>query len=102
MMGKLRFFEEAAAEIEHERGWYRERSPAAESAFLRELDHAIQVVEEAPRRWPEYIAGARRYVFPTFPFSLVYFVEKNTVMVVSLASDTKRPGYWRSRLSRRK
>lgn len=42
----LRFFREAADEIEHERGYYREKSPVAEAAFLRELDHAIEMVLE--------------------------------------------------------
>ena len=98
MTENVRFFEEAAAEIEHEREWYRMRSHAAETAFLCELDHAIEVVEEAPHRWSQYLAGTRRYVFPRFPFSLVYFVENDIVVVVALASEARRPGYWRKRL----
>ncbi len=91
------FFEEAAEEIEHERQWYRERSHTAENLF-REVDHAIDAVVEAPKRWPKYLAGTRRYVFPTFPFSFVYFEEQGEVFVVALAPESKRPGYWRDRL----
>ena len=69
----LQFFEEASEEIEHERSYYRERSITAEAAFLREVDHAVAVVSEAPLRWPFHIENTRRYVFPSFPFSLVYF-----------------------------
>jgi len=94
----IRFFEEASREIEHERSWYRERSITAEQSFLRELDHAIEVVTDAPGLWPRYIAGTRRYVFPTFPFSLVYFVEGETIIVAALESEHRRPGYWRSRM----
>jgi len=97
---RLRFFEEASQEIEHERGWYRQRSETAETAFLRELDHAIEAVVEAPFRWPRYTGGTRRYVFPTFPFSLVYFLEEDLVVVVALAPESRRPGYWRDRLLR--
>jgi plasmid stabilization system protein ParE len=96
----VRFFEQASAEVEHERSWYRQRSATAEESFLRELDHAIEVVTEAPGRWPRHLAGTRRYVFPTFPFSLVYFTEQETVFVVALESEHKRPGYWRVRLAR--
>jgi toxin ParE1/3/4 len=98
-MTLLVVFEDAADEIEHERGWYRERSDAAEASLLRELDHAFASILEAPGRWPEYIAGTRRLVLPTFPFSLVYFTENDTVLVVALASQRRRPGYWRKRLS---
>jgi len=98
MTERVRFFEEAADEIEHERAWYRDRSETAEAAFLRELDHAIDVVTEAPHRWPKYTGVTRRYVFPKFPFSLVYFVEDGIVAVVALEAENKEPGYWTNRL----
>jgi toxin ParE1/3/4 len=94
------FFEEASEEVEEHRAWYRERSETAESAFLRELDHAVEMVSDAPHRWPRYIAGTRRYVFPTFPFSFVYFVENDVVNVVAIAHGNRRPGYWRKRLKK--
>lgn len=92
------FFEEAAEEIEHERTYYRERSITAEAAFLRELDHAIAVVSEAPLRWPLHTENTRRYVFASFPFSLVYIAESDAIVVVALESHSKRPGYWHERL----
>ena len=98
MTVQLRFFEKAAAEIEHERGWYRQKSHIAEAAFLRELEHALNVVTQNPHAWPAYLAGTRRYVFPKFPFSLIYFEDGSTVFVVALAAEHRRPGYWRNRL----
>src|SRR2546428_13062058 len=94
----LQLFEEAGREIEKERSFYHERSDSAEAAFLRELDHAIQSISEAPQRWPVHIEDTRRYVFPSFPFSLVYFVERGTVFVVALVHQSLRPGYWVKRL----
>jgi plasmid stabilization system protein ParE len=102
MTARIRLFEEAADEVEHERHWYRQRSESAEASFLRELDHAIAAVVEAPEMWPSYIAGTQRYVFPVFPFSLVYFVEDETVVIVSVAAEHKVPGYWRDRLPKRR
>ncbi len=95
---RIRFFEEAVAEIEESRAWYRRRSESAEGAFLRELDHAIDLVVDAPHRWPIYLSGTRRYVFPKFPYSLVYFTEDDLVNVVAVAHEKRRPGYWRERL----
>jgi plasmid stabilization system protein ParE len=99
-VNELHFFDAASDEVEAARRWYRERSEAAETAFLRELDHAVNVVAEAPQRWPRYIGRTRRYVFPTFPYSLVYFVMKEAVHVVAVAHQSRRPGYWRQRLRR--
>ena len=94
----LEFFEEAAAEIEQDRAWYRNRSETAEAGFLRELDHGVQQVTDAPAQWPRYLAGTRRYLFPTYPYSFVYFVEDDVIRVVAVAHDKRRPGYWRKRL----
>jgi toxin ParE1/3/4 len=95
---RLEFFEDAAAEIEEDRAWYLKRSESAEAGFLRELDHAIQQVTDAPGQWPQFLAGTRRYVFPRYPYSLVYFVEGDVINVVAIAHDKKRPGNWRKRL----
>jgi len=97
-MFAVEFFAEAGEEIERERRWYRERSEIAEASFLRELDHSLEVVTEAPNRWPLHIADTHRYVFPKFPFSLIYFFENDVVIVVALAHENRRPGYWRERL----
>ena len=96
----LEFFEEASEEVEEHRAWYRERSETAEAAFLRELDRAVELVLENSERWPKYLAGTRRYVFRRFPFSLVYFVEHETLNVVAIAHSKRRPGYWRKRLKK--
>ncbi len=96
----LRFFEDAAAELEKERLWYSERSLRAEAAFVREVEYAIASIERTPERWPQYLAGTRRYILPTFPFSIVYFEEESDVLVVAVAHEKRRPGYWRGRLER--
>lgn len=101
MTERLRFFREAAEDIEEERAFYLKRSEEAEASFLHEVDHAIAAVADAPDRWPKYMKGTRRYVLDTFPFSLVYVVEEGVVVVVALEAERKKPGYWKSRLRKR-
>lgn len=97
MIERLRLFEEAAEEIEHERVYYRRRSLGVEAEFLREVDHASAAIVESPDRWPKHLAGTRRYVFPNFPFSFVFFEEEGLIYVVALAPHRRSPGYWRKR-----
>lgn len=97
---QLRFFEEADLEVEEHRAWYRKRSESAETGFLQELDHAIEQVAAAPHQWPRFLSATRRYVFPKYPFSLIYFLEDDTINVVAVAHENRRPGYWRDRLRR--
>jgi len=97
---QLQFFEEAEQEVEEQRAWYRKRSEAAEAGYLRELDHAIEQVIAAPDQWPQFLAGTRRYVFPKYPFSLIYFAERDVISVVAIAHEKRKPAYWRKRLRR--
>ena len=46
-------------------------------------------------------AGTRRVFLKDFPFSLVYHVEPRGILVIALAPQAKRPGYWRSRVRAR-
>jgi len=51
MSQRIRFFLEASEEIEDTSNWYGRRSPAAQATFLREIDHAIAAILDAPQRW---------------------------------------------------
>jgi len=72
---KVSFHPEAAEEVEIARQWYTEGSPVVASAFVAELDLAVERVRESLQRWPRYGKGARRYILPRFPFSVVYRVK---------------------------
>lgn len=100
MNQRLYFFEEAADEIEEAGRWYRERNESAERAFLREIDRMVEAIIDTPERWPLHQAGTRRFVCPSFPYSLIYFVENDVINVVAVPHDRQRPGYWRKRLPR--
>ena len=98
MTQRLRFFDEAAEEIEEAASWYGQRSDVARAAFLSEIDRAVDAILDAPSRWPAYVDGTRRYVCQTFPYTIIYFVEGESVVVVAVAHEKRRPGYWRERL----
>jgi plasmid stabilization system protein ParE len=68
----VRFHPAAAQEAESTYDWYAARSPEAAHGFREELRRAIDAVAASPRTWPRYGSRARRYVFPRYPFSLVY------------------------------
>ena len=94
----VRFHPAAAQEVESTYDWYAAREPAAARGFREELRRAIDAVAANPRTWPRYGSRARRYVFPRYPFSLVYILRGGDVEVVAVAHGRRRPGYWRSRL----
>ncbi|MGH6931275.1 MAG: type II toxin-antitoxin system RelE/ParE family toxin [Dongiaceae bacterium] len=94
---EFRFHTAAAKEADGALAWYAAHSPLAAAGFLSELEHAVARVREAPERWPRIASGTRRYVFPRFPFSLVYRFTDTKVEVIAVAHHRRKPGYWASR-----
>jgi toxin ParE1/3/4 len=93
----IRFHPLAADEAEGARAWYAERNPVAANLFLAELEAAVGRVAEAPHRWPRLRGNIRRYLFPKFPFSLVYRVADHDIEIIAVAHHRRHPGYWRQR-----
>jgi plasmid stabilization system protein ParE len=86
-------FEDAAAAF----GWYCERSDTAAAGFLRELEHGVAAIAEAPQRWPPGAAGTRRFLLKRFPLSLVYREQATSIQIIAVAHGRRRPGYWKHR-----
>ncbi len=95
--GIIEFHPAALEEAEAARDWYAERSLVASKAFVSELIHAVEQLAEAPDRWPHYEAGTRRYVFPRFPFSLIYRILDKKIQIVAVAHVKRKPEYWKDR-----
>jgi plasmid stabilization system protein ParE len=94
---RISFHPAAAAELDAAVQWYAERSPVAARAFAAAVNTCVERVAEAPDRWPSYVHGTRRYLFPHFPFSPIYRVRRGEIEIVAVAHHSRRPGYWRSR-----
>jgi len=94
---QVSFHPEAAEEADTARQWYAERSPQVARALLAELDLSVERIREAPWRWPRHATGARRYILPRFPFSVIYRMKGEVIEVVAVAHHRRKPGYWKSR-----
>jgi hypothetical protein len=54
-------------------------------------------VAQAPFAAPVIRSDIRRKVLRNFPHSLFYVTEPDTVMIVSVAHQRRRPNYWHAR-----
>jgi len=84
-------------EVENAQAWYEERSLLAASAFLRELSIAVQRIRQTPHRYPVGDAGTRRILLDRFPFTIYYREKSDTLNIVAVAHQKRRPGYWSGR-----
>jgi plasmid stabilization system protein ParE len=65
--------------------WYFQRSEQAASAFLHELEHAIELIAESPQVWPVFERETRRCVLRRYPFSVIYREKGDAIEVIAVA-----------------
>ena len=94
---RVSFHPRANEEVEEAQAWYEDRSLLAAAGFLQELSAAVRRIGETPNRYPLASHGTRRVVLERFPFNIFYRVSASEVVVVALAHQKRRPGYWADR-----
>ena len=98
-MNSIRFHLEARAELVHEVGFYTAISRRLGERFDKAVKSAVNLAAEFPDIGSPYFFGTRR-VFPKkFHFSIVYISLGAEVFIVAVAPESRKPAYWRSRLS---
>jgi toxin ParE1/3/4 len=94
----LEFHPRAVIEARAARKWYVERSVAAASQFVGELEHGVARITAVPEQWPAYLHGTRVYRLRRFPYLIVYREAAGAWQVIAVAHGRRKPGYWRKRL----
>lgn len=92
---------EATADADQAADWYAASEPQQnlDQRFLAELKRVARLIGERPRAWTELEPGVRRAVLrQRFPYSLIYIVEPNEVLILAVAHQRRRASYWRDRL----
>lgn len=79
--------------------FYEAEAPGLGADFLAMLRHAIDVVSSTPEIGSRYAAGTRRIILQRFPFSLIYEITPDQLLVVAVAHHRRRPDYWQQRCS---
>ena len=97
-MTPVQFLAAAQSEIDEATDYYLEAAPAEADRLTAEIDRAIGFISENPYLGSGGRRRVRRYVLPHFPYSIIYSVLEDHILVVALAPHRRRPGYWLKRL----
>jgi len=93
----LRFHPGVSSEIKASYVWYQDQAEGLGDDFLNELESAYQAIIEFPQTWPFFEKGFRRFLLSRFPFSVIYRETDQSIYVVAVMHNSRKPGYWSSR-----
>jgi toxin ParE2 len=95
----VRFLTLAQQEIDEAVVWFNEQVDGKGMDFLDELDRVVRLVKSYPFISTEIERDIRRCLFARFPYSLIYGVEQQAIVVIAVAHSRRTPRYWMDRLS---
>jgi len=96
---------EASAELEDAAVWYESRRPGLGFEFVQSVDAALDSIAHWPkigRRVPGVPndVPARRFPIKHFPYHVAYLEWEGVIRLLAFAHDSRKPGYWFSRINR--
>lgn len=94
------FHPDAVLEFEEAVRYYRARGRVLGDRFASEVRFAIRRILDTPERWRVLEDDVRRCVVRVFPYSVLYTMEPDYILIVAIMHGKRQPGYWRYRLGR--
>jgi plasmid stabilization system protein ParE len=91
------FHPEADAEFEEASLFYESRMVGLGRSFAAEVESTISLIRKFPEAGSPVGTSHRRAVVARFPYSVVYRQYPDLIVVVAVAHQRRRPGYWRRR-----
>ena len=78
--------------------WYEQQAEGLSRNFLDQLDRAVRLVKSHPRIATEIEPEIRRFLFSRFPYSRIYSIDDQTIVVIAVAHQHREPRYWADRV----
>lgn len=98
----LRFIAEARREFLAEVAYYNELEPGLGARFAKAIEEAAALAVAFPQAGSPFASNTRRVFTKGFPFSIIYRLEQEEIVVFAVAHHAQTPGYWRSRIGHRR
>ena len=92
------FLPEAEEEFREAARYYEKEAPGLGLGFVTEVRKGVLFITENPYASADVGKGVRRKILKHFPYSLMYAVEPDLIVIVAVAHHKRRPRYWRGRL----
>jgi toxin ParE1/3/4 len=98
----LRLHAEARDELRESVEFYRQRAGEwLVDQFKRRIVEGLNALVADPERYPVVrdLPEVQRIRIKQFPFSLLYINRPDFVWIVAVAHGSRKPGYWKQRIS---
>ena len=93
-MRPVRYHEAAEAELLDEIGYLELRAKGLGRRFFAEVRRTEKLIAQFPDSGEEIRPGIRKSMVRKFRHWLVYTIEKDGLLILAVAHESRRAGYW--------
>ena len=97
-MTQYRYLLPADEEMTEAAIFYEGRAKGLGMEFLDDLQRAIDQILDNPESGQIILENFRRSILSRFPFSLIYTIETESILIIAVAHQRRRPYYWKERI----
>ncbi len=97
MIESISFHELAEMELVEAAEYYDSQVKGLGEAFLTEVERAIKLIQQNPESFPSIFKVVRRNILRRFPYNILYSIVDDSIRILAIAHQKRRPFYWRSR-----
>ena len=80
--------------------YYEESQSGLGRRFRLHVESAVQSIGEDPFRYRVLHPPFRRCLLQKFPYSVIFSIESEHILIIAVAHTKRKPGYWHERLER--
>jgi toxin ParE1/3/4 len=97
MTRQVSHHELAELELNDAADFYESRQPGLGRLFILEAQQAVLQIGVNPEAAGVVSGAVRRKVMKRFPYNVIYSLAGDTIRILAIASQKRRPFYWRNR-----
>jgi len=96
----FRYLPPALEEMAESAIFYEDQSPGLGAEYLDDVQRIVKRLRENPKLGHPLVKDLRRGLLTRFPYSIIYSIESEFILVIAVAHQRRHPYYWRERIER--
>ncbi len=95
---KVLSLEAAMEDLREAVRYYDSVEPALGRSFRDEVRAAVGRIRRLPLAWQAVGDCLRRYLVHRFPYGIIYLMQEDEILIISVAHLHREPGHWKDRI----
>ena len=95
---KVKFLKLAEQELYDAQNYYEQQQEKLGDTFKSTIFNSLNRIVEFPKVYVKVKSDVRRCIVHKFPYSILYSIEDNYILIIAISHQHREPDYWIKRI----